>query len=152
MTISRIQDPEVQLLATLSATLEGDYAPEPNDPWVGSPFAWILKQPSRTKGAIAEKLVAGWCATKGFDVIRSPDSDADRVVEGHRIEIKFSTMWKTGVYKFQRIRNKAMTIAFVSACPPSMHTRGSCPSQCFACTSSGTRVNTQVRREATPPG
>lgn len=106
MTLAKIHDPEVQLLATLSATLEIDYAAEPDDPWVGSPFAWILRQPSRTKGAIAEKLVAGWCATKGFDVVRSQDSDADRVVEGHRIEIKFSTMWKSGVYKFQQIREQ----------------------------------------------
>lgn len=106
MTLGKINDPEVQLLATLSATLEADYVSDPEDPWVGSPFAWILKQPSRTKGAIAEKLVAGWCATKGFDVVRSRHSDADRIVEGHRLEIKFSTMWKNGIYKFQQIREQ----------------------------------------------
>jgi hypothetical protein len=50
--------------------------------------------------------VAGWCATKGFDVVRSPDSQADRVVEGHRIEIKFSTLWASGGFKFQQVRNQ----------------------------------------------
>lgn len=105
-SVPLIADPEVKILATLSASLEIDYTETEDDPWVGSPFAWILKQPSRSKGAIGEKLVAGWCATKGFDVIRSPDSQADRIVEGHRIEIKFSTLWKSGGYKFQQIREQ----------------------------------------------
>jgi hypothetical protein len=43
---------------------------------------------------------------KGFDVVRSPDSEADRVVEGHRVEIKFSTLWKSGGFKFQQIRDQ----------------------------------------------
>lgn len=118
MTLAKIHDPEVQLLATLSATLEADYVSDPEDPWVGSPFAWILKQPSRTKGAIAEKLVAGWCATKGFDVVRSRHSDADRVVEGHRLEIKFSTMWKNGIYKFQQIREQGYDHCFCLGVSP----------------------------------
>lgn len=106
MNTPPISDPEVQILATLSGTLELDYARTEDDPWLGSPFAWILHQPSRSRGAIGEKLVAGWCATKGFDVVRSPDSQADRIIEGHRVEIKFSTLWKSGGYKFQQIRDQ----------------------------------------------
>lgn len=60
MTIKRsIDDPDVQILATLSGTLAPDYARAADDPWIGSPFEWILKVPSRTKGAIGEALVAG---------------------------------------------------------------------------------------------
>lgn len=105
MTLAKIHDPEVQLLATLSATLEVDYASDSDDPWIGSPFAWILQQPSRTKGAIAEKLVAGWCATKGF-------------------EIKFSTMWKNGIYKFQQIREQNIITVSAWECHHSMHAPG----------------------------
>jgi hypothetical protein len=102
----QITDPEVRVLATLSATLRLDYVESEDDPWIGSPFEWILHQPSRSKGAIGEKLVAGWCATKGFDVVRTGDSQADRIIEGHRVEIKFSTLWKSGGYKFQQIREQ----------------------------------------------
>lgn len=107
MSLKRsIDDPDVQILATLAGTLAPDYAQAVDDPWIGSPFEWILKVPSRTKGAIGEALVAGWAATKGFDVVRSPRSDADRIINGHRIEIKMSSLWKNGGFKFQQIRDQ----------------------------------------------
>jgi hypothetical protein len=96
----------VQVLAGISATLQLDYAPPAQDPWAGSPFQWILQQPSSSKGKIGEQLVAGWCAAKGFDVVRSGDREADRIIEGHRVEIKLSTLWKASVYKFQQIRDQ----------------------------------------------
>ena len=100
-----ISDPDVQILAALATTLAPDYVRADNAPWVGSPFEWILRVPSRTKGAIGEALVADWAA-KGFDVIRSPNSDADRVVNGQRIEIRMSSLWKSGGFKLQQIRDQ----------------------------------------------
>lgn len=102
----QITDPNVQALAFISGSLAGDYVRDEDDPWIGSPFAWILEQPSRSRGAIGEKLVAGWCASKDFDVARSPDSQADRIIEGWRVEVKFSTLWKSGGFKFQQIREQ----------------------------------------------
>lgn len=101
-----ITDPDVQILAGLATALEPDYAPPALNPWEGSPFQWILRTPSRTKGAVGEALVAGWCAAKGFDVIRARNSDADRIVHGQRIEIKMSTLWTNGGYRFQQIRDQ----------------------------------------------
>lgn len=101
----QITDPDVQLLAAISATLSSDYADD-ELAWMGSPFAWIKSRPSRQVGAIGEQLVAGWCAAKGLDVERSPDSDADRIIQGYRVEIKFSTLWKNGGYKFQQLRDQ----------------------------------------------
>lgn len=72
----------------------------------GQSVWWIERRPSRQVGAIGEKLVAGWLAAKDFDVVRSPDSEADRLIDGHRIEIKFSTLWKNGGYKFQQLRDQ----------------------------------------------
>jgi hypothetical protein len=103
----QIKDPEVLMLATIASTLKGDYVREgPDDPWAGSPFAWIRTRPSRQVGKIGEQLVAGWCAAKGLDVTRSSHSEADRVIAGRRVEIKFSTLWESGVYKFQQLRDQ----------------------------------------------
>ena len=50
--------------------------------------------------------MAGWLAMQGFAVEPAGDSEADRVVNGHRVEIKFSTLWKQGIYVFQQIRDQ----------------------------------------------
>lgn len=118
MATPSISDPEVLALAAIAAALEPDYATPMDDPWSGSPFKWIKAQPSRTVGAIGESLVAGWSAAKGFDVVRSPNSQADRVIQGHRIEIKFSTLWKNGGYKFQQIRNQEYDFLFCLGVSP----------------------------------
>ncbi len=112
-----ITDADVLILASCSQTLQADYAGEEAQ-WVGSPFAWIKSRPSRQVGVIGEKLVAGFLATKGFDVVRSPDSQADRLVNGVRAEIKFSTLWKGGFYKFQQLRDQRYEFAICLGLSP----------------------------------
>lgn len=115
----KIKDPEVQLLAALASTLKADYVREgAHDPWAGSPFAWIRTCPSRQVGKIGEQLVAGWCAAKGLDVTATGDSEADRVIAGRRVEIKFSTLWKSGVYKFQQFRDQNYEFAICLGISP----------------------------------
>ncbi|MGH9180280.1 MAG: hypothetical protein ACRDY5_00990 [Acidimicrobiales bacterium] len=114
-----IDDPEVQLLASIAGALRGDYVTGGADPWLGSPFEWIKKTPSsRRRGKIGEQLVAGWSAAKGLDVIASPDSEADRIIHGYRIEVKFSTMWETGIYRFQQVRDQNYDYAFCLGVAP----------------------------------
>ena len=110
MSMQRITDPDVQLLAGIAGTLRTDYTGD-SVLWEGSPFAWIRTRPSRQVGTICEKLVAGFLAAKDFNVIRSPDSEADRVVEGLRVEIKSSTLWKGGKYRFQQLRDQNYDVA-----------------------------------------
>jgi hypothetical protein len=100
-----IHDPEVKIVAAISAALEAEYQSESIE-WIGSPFAWIKTRPSRQVGAIGEKLVSGWLAARGFNVSRSGDSDADRIIENKRVEIKFSTLWANSGYKFQQLRDQ----------------------------------------------
>lgn len=102
-----IVDEDVRIFASLAAAVAEDYVVQEDDPWLGSPFEWIKRLPSsRQRGAIGESLVAGWAAAKGFDVTSPPTSDCDRVINGKRIEIKMSTVWNSGVYKFQQIRDQ----------------------------------------------
>jgi hypothetical protein len=115
----KIDDPEVRMLATIASTLKGDYVREGEaDLWEGSPFAWIRTRPSRQVGKIGEQLLAGWCAAKGLDVTSSGDSEADRVIAGRRVEIKFSTLWQSGVYKFQQIRDQNYDFAICLGISP----------------------------------
>ena len=100
-----IRDPDVKILAAISQATNAQFTSE-EDEWELSPFGWIKTKPSRQVGKIGELMVAGWLATRGFNVSRSPDSDADRVIEGKRVEVKFSTQWKAGGYKFQQLRDQ----------------------------------------------
>lgn len=102
----RIKDPEVEILASYSRTLQTDYQSADDAAWNDSPFAWIKTRPSRQAGTIGEKLTSGYLATKGFDVVRSPDTEADRIIAGQRAEIKMSTLWKGGSYRFQQLRDQ----------------------------------------------
>jgi hypothetical protein len=116
---SPILDPDVLILASLSTALKQDYIKEGAvDPWAGSPFAWIKTMRSRRIGKIGEQLVSGWCAAKGFDVIRSPDAEADRIIGGLRMEIKFSTLWESGTYTFQQLRNQRYDYAICLGLSP----------------------------------
>lgn len=112
-------DPDLALLVAIAATLKEDYVlVGALDPWAASPFAWIKTRPSRQRGRIGEQLVAGWCAAKGLDVTSTGDSEADRVIGGKRVEIKFSTLWESGVYKFQQLRNQRYDLAICLGISP----------------------------------
>ena len=105
--MTRIADPDVRFIAALGETLRDDYTNvEQEALWKDSPFDWIRRLQSRRKGKVAEQLVAGWCAAKGFSVGASGDSDADRVIAGRRVEIKMSTLWSAGAFRFQQIRDQ----------------------------------------------
>jgi len=98
-------EPDVQRLAEIADKIKGEYIQEGKS-WANSPFAWIRACPSRQIGKIGERLVAGWCAGRGLQVIGCRDPEADLLIEGHRVEVKFSTLWESGIYVFQQIRNQ----------------------------------------------
>jgi hypothetical protein len=114
----RFTDPDIRLVVELATNKEAHYT-EGDEMWIGSPFRWIKSRPSRQIGKIGEELVADWCSSRGFKVQRSPDSDADRIISGHRIEIKFSTLWtNNGIYKFQQIRDQNYDYCFCIGVSP----------------------------------
>lgn len=74
--------------------------------WNTAPFLWMFDLSPKERERVGKGLVAGWCAARNLDVVKSPDSDADRIIEGARVEIKFSTEWESGQYVFQQIRDQ----------------------------------------------
>ena len=96
---------DFELLAAAANYIQKDFQQD-DFAWQNSPFEWVLKLPPGTKGKLGKQLVFQWCALKGLAVDRSPDSEADMLVNGHRVEIKFSTLWKVGIYTFQQIREQ----------------------------------------------
>ena len=97
--------PEFDLFASVATYLKDDLIVQ-NKEWIGSPFAWIRELPSGAKGKLGKQLISSWCAAKGLATASPKDSDADLLINNHRIEIKFSTLWKTGIYRFQQIRDQ----------------------------------------------
>lgn len=113
--------PEYRELVSISRALQKEYQDE-NQMWEGSPFEWIKSRPSRSIGAIGEKIVASWLALHDFNISRSPDSEADRLVESKRVEIKFSTQWRNGTYLFEQIRDQNYDFAiFLGVSPHDAH-------------------------------
>lgn len=72
--------------------------------WMDSPFQWVMMLPSRSRGKAGEVLVTTWLRGLSYRVEKAQGSQYDRLLEGHSIEIKFSTLWKSGEYVFQQIR------------------------------------------------
>ena len=102
-------DPDVREIVRITESLHPDYS-NANLAWTESPFSWIKSLPSRTVGKVGEQIVERWCRAHNFNVESSPDSEADRIVNGLRVEIKLSTLWNSGIYKFQQLRNQAYDV------------------------------------------
>ncbi len=73
--------------------------------WADSPFKYILSLSSRQKGKIGEDLLSEFLIQKGCQVEKTIKTDYDRLINGHKCEIKMSTLWKNGRYVFQQIRS-----------------------------------------------
>ena len=105
-----ITDPDVKMLADIATSLESKYVPD-KSAWQDSPFNWLKQDiASRTVGTVFEQLAEKWLAMKGFNVSKAPNSDADRVVDGLLVEIKGSTLWRGGNFKFQQLRDQEYDI------------------------------------------
>ncbi|MGN8132574.1 hypothetical protein [Paenarthrobacter sp. 22069] len=95
---------DYELMASASQKLFGEVAR--SDAWSGSPFEWIRAVPSATKGRVGKVLVTEWARSVGLFVAGAPEGKGDRWINGHLVQIKMSTLWDAGFYKFQQIRDQ----------------------------------------------
>lgn len=105
MSASQEEDFETFLAANQDAQLAMG-VPEASSPWAGSPFEWVMSLASRSRGRAGEVLVEAWLRRIDLTVRPPQNSGHDRVVNGHKVEIKFSTLWQAGQYVFQQLRNQ----------------------------------------------
>lgn len=74
--------------------------------WAASPYAWLRRLPSSRRGAAGAAVVEAVLVGLGRQVGPSPDCEADRLVDGRRVEVKLSTLWASGEFRFQQLRDQ----------------------------------------------
>lgn len=90
------------------------------DPWAGSPFEWLMRLPSRSRGRAGELIAESWLEGLGFNVRAPSNTGHDRIVSNRKVEIKFSTLWAGGEYVFQQLRDQDYELAFMLGVSPSV--------------------------------
>ena len=98
-------DNAFKLLASIGDYIRPEIEADDSE-WKTSPFNWVRSLPAGSKGKFGTRLISAWCGANGINKDSSPDSEADLLINGHRVEVKFSTLWKSGVYTFQQIRDQ----------------------------------------------
>lgn len=74
-----------------------------DDAWTTSPFGWLKLLPTATRAKAAEQIVETMLRGAGFRIESAAGSDSR--IEGVVVRVKFSTLWSSGVYTFQQIRD-----------------------------------------------
>jgi hypothetical protein len=74
------------------------------DPYINSVFLPLKIMSSRTKGAVSEQIFEEYATKHGLIVTKASNSNHDRTINGIKIEIKCSFIWKDGKFRFQQIR------------------------------------------------
>lgn len=90
------------------------------DPWAGSPFEWLMRLPSRSRGRAGELIAESWLDGLGFDVRPPSNTGHDRIVSRRKVEIKFSTLWASGQYVFQQLRDQDYEFALMLGVSPAI--------------------------------
>jgi hypothetical protein len=109
---------DLERFAHYSAEIQSRLSSSTPNPWDASPFGWITKEPSRRRGMIAEQLIAAWVVERGFSVRPAANSGHDLIVEALKVEVKFSSLWASGVFKFQQLRDQDYEVAVLLGLEP----------------------------------
>ncbi|MGP5165653.1 hypothetical protein [Arthrobacter rhombi] len=101
--------------------MENDYLTD--EIWADSPYKWVIEKSSGTKGAIARRLVKQWATLSGR-ILESHAVNNQRFLRSENTiyQVKSSTMWNTGKYRFQQFRKGPYDHAIlIGIAPHDMH-------------------------------
>lgn len=88
------------------------------DHWATSPFGWLMRLASRRRGKAGELIASEWLEQLGYDLAPPTNSGHDRLVNQHKVEIKFSTPWNGATYVFQQLRDQDYEFVFLLGVSP----------------------------------
>lgn len=91
---------------------------EGSDEWKDSPFSWLRDLPTTTRAKAAESIVMDLLQTLGYLVQPRLGPGHDRLVEGVRVKVKFSTRWASGSYTFQQVRDGSYDVLLLFGLSP----------------------------------
>ena len=94
---------EFLMLAATASYLQKDLE-EMSDLWKDSPFEWVIQLPPRSKSKLARSLILSWLASKNILVERSKTTNEILIINSMSFAVKFSMLWRSGVYQFQQIK------------------------------------------------
>jgi site-specific DNA-methyltransferase (adenine-specific) len=97
-----IFDSQYLMLAASITHLQAEF--EKSDAWNNSPFEWVLNLQARQKGMIGRTLITILCQNNGLLIDKPKSVGESLVINGYKVALKFSTLSKDGMYKFQQIR------------------------------------------------
>jgi hypothetical protein len=97
--------PDVDFFMRTSLDLH-DQHPELRE-WPDSAFDWTLRVATGTRGAIGRQLAEAWIASMGIPTGRLSEYNRHYVLAwNYRIQVKTSTLWDSGNFRFQQIRDQ----------------------------------------------
>lgn len=94
---------DFMMIASTASTLQEEWELA-SDMWKNSPMEWITLLPARSKGKLARRLISSWLSSKGIKFERLQDTSETIIINKVSFAIKFSTLWKNGIYQFQQIK------------------------------------------------
>jgi len=109
-------------LSAVASGLADMYRPSPA--WRGSPFKWVQSLPPGRRGAVGRQLFQQWARNQGLqaETHTSPDRQIFVVANGAQVQVKLSTLWRNGFYRFQQIRDRDFDFClFLGLSPQSVH-------------------------------
>jgi hypothetical protein len=114
--------PAQEAFATLANGVRAQFVPAV-DPWAGSPYRWLKDLPTATRSKAAVTLLAAWLSRAGIPVVRRSGPGGHQLVSGvDRVEVKLSTAWATGEYRFQGVHDGPVErFALLGVSPDQVH-------------------------------
>lgn len=92
-------------LCALASTTEARFTSADDAAWAVSPFGWVKRLPTVTRGKAAAALVSALLGEAGAVVGARTSADHDFTVNGRRVRLKLSTRWASGEYNFQQLKD-----------------------------------------------